>query len=91
MRNSNGTFAKGNKGKPKGTPNKTTSEIRDAFQLLIEDNASQLKKDIASLEPKERLNIIINLAKFILPKPSEILVKEEHTIDFNELISFESD
>lgn len=55
-------------GRPKGTPNKATAEVRNAFQKLVEDNLLQLKKDLADLEPKDRVNLILQLSRFVLPQ-----------------------
>lgn len=70
-RRKNGTVKKGAilnpKGRPKGTPNKTTKEIREHFQKLIECNLEQLEDDLKQLEPKDRLNIILDLARFVIP------------------------
>lgn len=70
-RNKNGTIKKGTvlnpNGRPKGTPNKTTKEIREHFQKLIEANLEQLEDDLRQLEPKDRLNIILDLARFVIP------------------------
>ena len=54
-------------GRPKGSRNKTTTEIRDKFQELIESNYEQLEKDLKSLRASERVKAIIDLAKFVLP------------------------
>lgn len=54
-------------GRTKGTQNKVNSEIKSAFQLLIESNLEQLKYDIAELEPKDRINAILQLSKFVVP------------------------
>ena len=93
MRNSDGTFAEGNTGRKAGTPNKATTEIKEAFQMLLEDNLPTLKRDISSLEPKERVKFTLDLASFIIPKMKAIDVKSENTetvfIDFSEDISFE--
>jgi hypothetical protein len=62
-------------GRPKGTPNKTTSEIRNIFQLLLEQNLKQMKSDIRSLEPKQRIDVLLKLTEFILPKKNEITGK----------------
>lgn len=55
-------------GRKKGSPNKTTLEIRNAFQILIENNLSQLQNDLDYLQPFERLKILIELSKFLLPQ-----------------------
>ena len=54
-------------GRPQGTQNKKTAQIRNSFQLLVERNLEQLKKDIENLELKGRIKVIIDLAKFVLP------------------------
>jgi hypothetical protein len=54
-------------GRSKGTPNKNTAELRDYFQLLINDNLEQIREDIDSLEPKDRIKVFLELSKFVLP------------------------
>ena len=62
-------MAKGVKtgGRTKGTANKTTAEIRERFQNLVSNNLTQLDSDIKSLEPLQRLKMIIELSKFVVP------------------------
>ena len=91
MRNSDGTFAEGNTGRKAGTPNKATTEIKEAFQMLLEDNLPTLKRDISSLEPKERVKFMLDLASFIIPKMKSVDLKDKKetiTIDFNESIGW---
>ncbi|WP_417237375.1 hypothetical protein [Bizionia paragorgiae] len=54
-------------GRKKGTPNKTTEQVKQAFRLLVEENLEQLRDDIAGLEPKDRIKCVVDIAKFILP------------------------
>ena len=93
MRDDKGRFAEGNAGRLAGTPNKATTETKEAFQMLLEDNLPTLQRDISSLEPKERVKFMLDLASFIIPKMKAIDVKSENTeavfIDFSEDISFE--
>jgi hypothetical protein len=94
MRNSDGTFAEGNTGRKAGTPNKATTEIKEAFQMLLEDNLPTLQRDISSLEPKERVKFMLDLASFIIPKMKSVDLKDQTEtilIDFSEDISFEED
>ena len=94
-RDDKGRFlSEGNTGRKKGTINKTTSEIRDSFQMLLEDNLEQLREDIRSLEPKERVKFMLDLATFIIPKMKSIQVNDtsEDTIEinFNEVLQWSS-
>jgi len=63
-------------GRPPGSRNKATTEIRDKFQELIESNFEQLEKDLKSLRASERVKALIDLAKFVLPtlKATEVEV-----------------
>jgi len=94
MRDNKGRFAEGNAGRLAGTPNKATTEIKEAFQMLLEDNLPTLQRDISSLEPKERVKFMLDLASFIIPKMKSVDLKDKKEtilIDFSEDISFEED
>jgi len=61
------------KGRPKGTPNKSTDELRTLLQNFIDDNMETLQADFDKLEPKDRLNFIDRLLKHVLPAPLQEL------------------
>lgn len=68
------------KGRPKGSPNKTTKEIRDAYQMLLENNASKLEEwlsRVAEKNPAKAIELMSNLSEYILPKLSRAEVKAE--------------
>jgi hypothetical protein len=92
MRNSDGTFAEGNTGRKAGSLNRATKDIRDAFTLLIENNIDTLQKDLDSLEPKERVKLLLDMAQFVVPKLRSIDLQTDEeeivTIDFNESIGW---
>ena len=54
-------------GRTKGATNKDTAEIREHFQLLIKNNLEQLENDLKELKPFERIKVILELAKFVIP------------------------
>ena len=54
-------------GRTAGTLNKTTTEIREHYQNLVSNNLEQLDNDLKSLEPLQRLKMIIELSKFVVP------------------------
>jgi hypothetical protein len=55
-------------GRAKGTPNKVTTEIKDVFKEIIECNLSQIETDIMELSPKDRIDVILKLSEYVLPK-----------------------
>jgi hypothetical protein len=57
----------GKRSSRKGIPNKTTAEIREAFHELIAGSVGQLHEDLTALEPHQRLKIVIDMSKYILP------------------------
>lgn len=71
------TPAKESQGRPIGSPNKITAEVRKAFGNLIAKNLRTMEKDLASLKPKERLEIIIAMARFVVPMMRSIEVNAE--------------
>jgi hypothetical protein len=73
-------------GRPKGSLNLATAEIRESFNLLVQNNIGKLQEDIDNLEPKDRIRTILDLAKFVLPtlKSTEIIVGQES--EFNPII-----
>jgi len=63
-------MAKGYKtgGREKGTPNKLTKELRQLFKSIMEKEIENLPVLLDKLEPKDRLDIIVKLIPFVLPK-----------------------
>ncbi|NYJ26333.1 hypothetical protein [Allomuricauda sp. ARW1Y1] len=57
----------GRKSSRKGIPNKATEEIRKNYLELVNGNMKTLEDDFKSLKPKERIELTIQLSKFVLP------------------------
>ncbi|MBW6491307.1 MAG: hypothetical protein K0B15_08975 [Lentimicrobium sp.] len=69
-------------GRPKGSPNKSTDELRSLLQEFINANMETLQADFDKLEPKDRLNYIDRLLKHVLPAPlHEGLTDEKFIVD----------
>jgi len=68
-------------GRPKGSPNKVTSDLREWVLELINGNRKQLKKDLLALEPKARWIVVEKLMQYTIPKMQSVEAK----IDFDKL------
>ncbi|MEL7271551.1 MAG: hypothetical protein AAGL34_18400 [Bacteroidota bacterium] len=58
----------GAKSTRKGVPNKTTDNLRKKIEEILDDNWERLGEDIDSLSPKERVDTIVKLLEYALPK-----------------------
>jgi hypothetical protein len=54
-------------GRPKGSQSKITIETRKAFNELIDGNIEQIQEDLQKLKPYERIKIILDMARFVIP------------------------
>lgn len=59
-------------GRIKGTPNKVTKDIRKTYQLLIEKSLDRLESDLMNLTPKERIDVLIKLSEYVIPKLTKV-------------------
>lgn len=59
-------------GRPKGSPNKVTTSMREWVEALLSKNQKQLVKDFKALMPKDRLMIAERLLHYVLPKQQSI-------------------
>ncbi len=55
-------------GRKKGVENKVTSDIREKFNQLLTDSLETISDDLKELSPKDRINVLLQLSKFILPQ-----------------------
>ena len=64
--------APGNNYNPKGrgnTPNKTTTEIREAYQAFVENNIDDFQVWLSQIDdPAKRFQIIIQMSEYFVPK-----------------------
>ena len=56
-------------GRPKGKPNKTTTEIREAYQAFVENNIDDFQVWLSQIDdPAKRFQIIIQISEYFVPK-----------------------
>jgi hypothetical protein len=59
-------------GRPKGTPNKTTMEMKELITGFLSNNLETIQRDFDQLEPAKRFEVLDRLMKYVLPSRSEI-------------------
>ena len=74
-------------GRKIGTPNKDNKKTRQLIEQLVKDNFSQLQLDIASLEPRDRVQAIISFLKYCTPtfKAIELTDETNNANNFNRI------
>lgn len=58
-------------GRGKGTPNKVTRDIRQAYQNLVEmnlDNMTQWLAAVAAESPEKAMDLMLKLSEYIIPR-----------------------
>lgn len=61
-------------GRVKNTPNRTTAQSKDIVQKVINAELGNLETLLSKLSAKDRVNALIKLLPFVIPKQSEISI-----------------
>jgi hypothetical protein len=69
-------------GRTPGSPNKSTKEVRERFKALLDNNIETIEKDLLLLEPKDRINAILQLAKYVVPQLRSVEISETKQKEF---------
>lgn len=70
-------------GRQKGTPNRMTKELRSVLKDLLYEEIEELRERLNGLKPKERIELIIKLMPFALPKVTTVSHTTNEPIDWN--------
>ena len=75
----------GNKygGRQKGTPNRMTKELRVLLKDIMYQELEEVQERFSLLEPKKRIELIIKLMPYVLPKVNSISHKTNEPLDWN--------
>jgi hypothetical protein len=79
-------FVKGQSGNPKGrvkgTPNKTTAEIKEIITRIVGNQLEHIEKDLDKIrksDPAEAMRLSQKFIEYVLPKQSKIDLEGELT------------
>jgi 23S rRNA C2498 (ribose-2'-O)-methylase RlmM len=59
-------------GRQKGTPNRLTKEIRNLLKDILFNQLEGIEDQLNQLQPKDRIEAIIKLCNFVLPKVQQV-------------------
>jgi hypothetical protein len=63
-------------GRQKGVLNKNTAELKVFLKEIIEKELDKFDEMMEGLPPKERMEVVIKILPYVLPKQSEVSVTE---------------
>ena len=60
------------KGRPKGASNKSTETIKRSISMLLENNIDTVQSDLDEMQPRDRVNALLQFMKFVVPTQKAI-------------------
>ena len=81
----------GKKSSRKGTPNKNTKEIRDSFQMFVEDNVGKFQEwidEVGKTNPAKAIELVTSLGEYILPKLSRTEIEADITAEIKPEVDY---
>ena len=70
------------RGRPKGTPNKVTTDLRKWVDELLHDKRQLFIDDLGKLDPYQRTQMFEKLMQHVLPKQAAITVEGQIQAEF---------
>ena len=69
-------------GRQKGTPNRMTKELRSILKDILYQELEEIEERLDVLEPKTRIELLIKMMPFVLPKMNTVSHNTDEPIDF---------
>ena len=69
-------------GRQKGTPNRITKELRSVLKDVLYQELEQIQEHLETLNSKERVELLIKLMPYILPKVTSISYTTNEPLDW---------
>lgn len=63
-------------GRPKGAKGKLRTTVRDFIKDVIDDNRDKFNEDMKKLAAKDRVDVMVKLMGFVVPKPQSIVLQD---------------
>lgn len=60
-----------------------TNDLRQTLKSIMQNEINKLPEYLESLEPKERINIVLKLIPFVFPKVQSVHIKEGEPFSFD--------
>ena len=70
-------------GRQKGTPNIMTKELRSVLKDILYQELEDVQERFKLLEPKERIELLIKLMPYIIPKVTSISHTTNEPLDWD--------
>ena len=61
-------------GRPKGSSNKSTEIVKKNVALLLENNIQLVQEDLDQMQPRDRVNALLQFMKFLIPTQKAVEV-----------------
>lgn len=76
-------------GRPKGTPNRTTAEMKEFIAAVLSENLDRMREDFEKMTPATRWTLLEKYGKYVIPTLAQTQVSGEINGDFQIKVVFE--
>ena len=70
-------------GREKGTPNRMTKELRSVLKDVLYEDMEALQERLDTLKTKERVELLIKLMPYVLPKVTSVSHTTNEPLDWS--------